>query len=148
MEINKRDLIRFVGERLYDYYRRGVLSVAPAYDTTDITETTPLAGTIKEFFIQPYYNLLEYRDSLKEDSLDRITFEQQYPKLEYEVGEVAQIISGAIKEYISIQNQADVEKEMLSRVHLDEKTRASVQETLKNFGRVADNAKRKNTPEF
>lgn len=91
---------------------------------------------------------MEYRDSLKEDSLDRITFEQQYPKLEYEVGEVAQIISGAIKEYISIQNQADVEKEMLSRVHLDEKTRASVQETLKNFGRVADNAKRKNTPEF
>lgn len=143
MNINKKDLIRFVGDRLYEYYRRNVITLAPTYDTTIIHDDTDLSKAIKEFFIQPYYDLLEYRDSLPVDSLDRMAFEQRHPKLEYEVGEVITLVSGAIKEYLSLNQQAEGEKEALNRLHIDEATRAAIQETLQQFGRVTD-GKRKN----
>jgi len=136
MAINKRDLIRFIGDGLYSYYKRGALVVLPTYDLGKIDETTELPKIIKEFFIKPYEELLEYRDKLPEASLERVQFENKYPKLEYELGEVANLISGFIKDYISRLNQAQVEKEMLSTMHIDEKTRAVIQEQLATFGKV------------
>ena len=143
MSINKRDLIRFVGDRLFDYYKRNVITLTPTYDTTIIHDDTDLSKAIKEFFIQPYYDLLEYRDSLPEGSLDKMAFEQRHPKLEYEVGEVISIVSAAIREYLSLNQQAENEKDALSRLHIDEATRAAIQETLQQFGRVTD-GRRKN----
>lgn len=143
-QLNKRDLIRFVGDTLHTYYKRGVLSIAPTYDTTTVDEDTPLTEKITEFFLKPYYELLEYRDSLKPDSTELLVFEEQHPKLEYEMGEVARLISGSIKEYLTLQAQAEAELDMLSNVYLDKAVRERVKEMLSTFGRVTTDARQKN----
>jgi len=131
----KRDLIRYVGESLYDLYKRKVLNLLPTYDLSVIHDDTSLKTVILEFFIQPYYDMLEYRESLEEDSVERINFDNTYPNLIHEAVEVSSRVSGFIRDYIEKNVQAKAQKDMLYRMYVDKEKAANIQAQIKQLGR-------------
>lgn len=132
----KRDLIRYIGEKLYDLYTRKVLSVSPTYDLTIVHDETNIKKAVMEFFIQPYYDLLDYRESLGEDSIERLNFDARYPNLEHEAGEVAARVGGFIREYIEKAMQSEAQRDMLYRMYVDKDKRVSIQKQIEQFGRT------------
>lgn len=50
----KIDLFRYIGETLYDLYRRKQISLFPEYDTQFIKHDVDIYESIKETFLTPY----------------------------------------------------------------------------------------------
>lgn len=66
-KIDKIDVFRFIGETLYDYYKRKSIRIFPEYDTSHITEDTDVYELARKTFVKPYLDEIERGNDLTED---------------------------------------------------------------------------------
>ena len=133
-EINKKDLIRFIGENLYRLYNQKVISIPPEYDTTFVDEDTDLMEVIDKFFLTPYKRLIEQKKNLNTKE-EKYYFDSMYPNIEHEFAYVIRSIEGFVSEYVKIRTKAELQKNMEERMFINKELRENLMREILILGR-------------
>lgn len=130
----KKDLIRFIGERLHELYKAKTITIPVSYDLSTVTKEESVKDLIDRFFLLPYDVYIENLKEMEPGSPDYNAFIAVHPDIVREAEYVATTINSLIVEWVERRNQAKTEKQMLNSMYVDEKLRETVKNSIEMFG--------------